>query len=309
MTRHAVEEPSASVVVVAYRRPQALAALLDALDGSSAEVVVVNVGDDPEVRAAASRARVPVRTFAIANRGFGAAVNAGAAAARGDVVVFTNDDVVIDASAVSTLVRSVHDDVDVALPRVVNCDGQEQRTVRALPTPGRLLLEWALLPDRPIRTLDRWSRVEKWRSPRTVERVVAASAVTVAVRADVLRETPLPEEYFLYWEELEWFWRLRERGRRLVMVPAVDVVHGGGHADVRPEKSRLLARNAVRCVRRTQGRAAALAAFVIVIVWNARLFLLDGLRWAVSAREESAPRFAARRAGLEAALASWRELR
>jgi len=309
MTRHPVDTPSATVVVVAYRRPHALAALLHALDGTSAEVVVVNVGDDPDVTTAASRAHMPVRMLAIANRGFGAAVNAGAATAHGDVVVFTNDDVVIDASAVSMLARSVHDDVDVALPRVVNCDGQEQRTVRALPTPGRLLFEWALLPDRPIRTLERWSRVEKWRSPRVVEPVVAGSAVTVAVRADVLRETPLPEDYFLYWEELDWFWRLRERGRRLVMVPAVDVVHGGGHADVRPEKSRLLARNAVRCVRRTQGRAAALAAFVIVIAWNARLFLLDGLRCAVSARGASASRLAARRAGFEAAMASWRELR
>ena len=202
MAHHASDAPEATVVVVAFRRPAALAALLDSLDGTPAEVVVVNVGDDLDVRAVGSRARLPVRTIAVENRGFGAAVNAGADAAHGDVVVFTNDDVVIDAHAVSALVRAVHDGADVALPRVVDRDGEEQRTLRALPTPGRLLFEWALLPDRPVRTVERWSRVEKWRSPRVVERVPAASACTVAVRRELLRATPLPDEYFLYWEEL-----------------------------------------------------------------------------------------------------------
>ena len=112
-----------------------------------------------------------------------------------------------------------------------------------------------------------------------------------------------------YWEELEWFWALQQDRRTVLFLPDTTVVHGGGSDDVRPEKSRLLARNAVRCVRRTQGRAAALAAFGIVIVWNARLFLLDAFRRTVSARDVPVTRLSARRAGLGAALASWREIR
>jgi N-acetylglucosaminyl-diphospho-decaprenol L-rhamnosyltransferase len=299
-----------TVAVIAYRRPRALERLLEALEETTAEVVVVNVGDDPEVDAVARGAAVTTCVVPVENRGFAAAVNTAASVARGEVVVFTNDDATLSARGAEQLADVVlAGRADLAVPRIVDSDGRDEGTVLALPTPRRLLWEWLVLPDTPVRRLRDRVRVEKWRRPTATEPVDAARAVTVAVRADVLRETPLPEEYFLYWEELEWFWRLRERGRRLVMVPAVEVVHGGGRADVRPEKSRLLARNAVRCVRRTQGRAAALAAFVIVIAWNARLFLLDGLRSALSASEESAPRLAARRAGLEAALASWRELR
>ena len=97
----------------------------------------------------------------------------------------------------------------------------------------------------------------------------------VAVRADVLRATPLPEDYFLYWEELEWFWRLRAGANASLIVPSAAVIHDGGRVDVRPEKSRPLARNAVRCVRRTQGRSAALGVLLVVVAWNLRLVAAD----------------------------------
>lgn len=294
-------ELSTTAAVIAYRRPRALARLLDALDGTSAEVLVVNVGDDRDVEAVARAARMPVRVLPVGNRGFGAAVNAAATAARGEILVFTNDDAVVSDEVVSALADAVLcDRADVALPGVVDRNGRRQGVVQALPTPGRLLVEWALLPDRPVPGLARALAVEKWRCPEGPEPVTAGSAVTVAVRTEVLRTTPMPEHYFLYWEELEWFWWLRERGCRVALFPDVTVVHDGGRSDVRPEKSRLLARNAVRCVRRTQGRRAALLAYGAVILWNARLVAGDALRCRRTLR--------ARLAGLRAAVSSWREV-
>jgi len=82
---------------------------------------------------------------------------------------------------------------------------------------------------------------------------------------------PVPEDYFLYWEESDWFWRLHRAGARVQYRPDVEVVHCGGRSEVRPDKSRLLSRNAVRCVLLTQGRLAAAAALVVVVAWNLRL--------------------------------------
>ncbi len=140
-------------------------------------------------------------------------MNAGAAVARGDVVVFTNDDVLLTAEAVAGLAAVVRSgDADVALPRVVASDGTDAGTALALPTPDRLLVEWALLPDRPVRVLDRRIAVEKWRRPPTTgKRSRREPRRRSPSRRDVLQTTPLPEDYFLYWEELEWFWRLHER--------------------------------------------------------------------------------------------------
>ena len=167
----------------------------------------------------------------------------------------------------------------------------------------------ALLPDRPVRILSGRTTVQKWRLPTTPERIDAAAAIVVATRRSVLRRTPLPESYFLYWEESEWFWRLRELGLVVQYRPEITCEHDGGRVDIRPQKSRLLARNAVRCVRRTQGRGAATAALVVVILWNLRLLVTDAARFGVGHGDGANARIAARRAGLAAAVSSWRELR
>jgi GT2 family glycosyltransferase len=294
--------------IVAYRRPRPLGRLLDRVEGSDLDVVVVNVGADGAVRELCAD-RPGVRVIDVENRGYAAAVNAVAAAAQGDTIVFSNDDVMVDVESVERLVSVVaQGEADVAVPRVVQPDGAEVCTVLALPTPGRLLLEWAILPDTPPGG-GRTYGVEKWRRPTTRQEIDASTAVMIAVRADVLRSTPLPEEYFLYWEELEWFWRLRAKGHRVVIEPGAHVVHDGGRADVRPDKSRLLARNAVRCVRRTQGRAAAATALLVVVLWNVRLFVLDGARAAMAPTPVGRERLRARLSGLRAAVGGWDEVR
>jgi N-acetylglucosaminyl-diphospho-decaprenol L-rhamnosyltransferase len=197
---------------------------------------------------------------------------------------------------------------DVVLPGIVDCDGRLEPTVAALPSPKSLFLEWFLLPDRPPAALRGWDLgVQKWRLPTGPEAVDAASAAVVATSAALLRSHPLPEDYFLYWEESEWFWRLKAAGVRVLLDPTILVVHNGGRDDVRPDKSRLLARNAVRCVRRTQGRGAALAAWPVVILWNLRLAAVDGLR-RMTGSPGAARRLRARTAGLRAAALAWHEL-
>jgi GT2 family glycosyltransferase len=191
---------------------------------------------------------------------------------------------------------------------VVRPDGEDEGTVLPLPTIGRLLLEWAVLPDTPPAG-GRSYGIEKWRRPASIEPVEASTAVLVATRTQTLRSHPLPEEYFLYWEELEWFWTLRRAGVRSVVVPTVTVVHDGGRADVRPEKARLLARNAVRCVRRTQGRVSAVGAVAVVLLWNLRLLGTDVARLALAPGRARPGRVAARWAGLLGALTSVGELR
>jgi GT2 family glycosyltransferase len=304
-----LDAPTTTVAIVAYRRPHALARLLEAVADPALDVIVVNVGGDAEVARVAREACTPVRVIAVENRGYAAAVNAGAAAARGDVVVFTNDDVLLTADAVARLATTIRSGgADVALPRVVTSDGSDVGTALALPTPDRLLVEWALLPDRPVAVLNGRLTIEKWRRPSATQEIKAGTAAAVAARRDVLRSTPLPEDYFLYWEELEWFWRLHERANGVVLVPDVTVVHDGGRDDVRAAKSRRLARNAVRCVRRTQGWWAALLAYPIVIVWNARLLMVDAARSVLHQRLVSRTRLNARTAGFVAALGSWKEL-
>jgi GT2 family glycosyltransferase len=299
----------ATAVVVGFHRPESLAELLRGLDDPALRRVVVNVEADSEVRAVAEVAGATVVDLP-GNPGYAAAVNAGAAVADDGVVVFLNDDCRIDARDLLHLAAVVATgEADVAVPRVLDGDGVLERTISAVPTPKSLLREWAFLPDHPVGTMGDHVRVEKWRAPRAPERIEAAAAVVVATRRDLLLAHPLPEEYFLYWEESDWFWHLRAEGAVVQYRPDATCVHVGGRDDVRPDKSRLLARNAVRCIRRTQGRAAGLAAIGIVIVWNLRLVVTDLLRMVVRPSSTRRSRLGARWAGLAAACTSWGELR
>lgn len=301
-----------TLVIVAYHRAESLRRLLEGLGpaptvaGSTRiagpEIIVVNVEDDPEV-AAIVCTDDRVRLIPAANQGYAASVNLGARFASHDVIVFANDDIEPVDGAFATLVQMIRDDLtDVALPQLVDDEGTDEGTIRALPTPGRLFVEWAMTSDRP-RSEPR--SVQKWRRPSEVERVDAATAAVVAVRTSLLRQHPLPEDYFLYWEELDWFWRLRAVGTRVDLVPEAVVVHRGGRDDVRPDKQRLLARNAVRCVDRTQGRAAAARAWPVVVLWQLRLFAVDTARTIVG--RGSMQRVGARAAGVSAAAGAWRE--
>lgn len=292
----------ASVVVVAYHRPDSLARLLCATVAPDMEVVVVNIDADPDVREAAA-AHPGVTVVDQDNLGYAAAVNRGATKATADVVVFTNDDVVIDAATVRRLADRVRNgDADVVVPAVRDCHGRVAPTITALPTPRNLLREWALAPDAPVRGWPRRLRPQKWRTPGVPESIDAASAVTVAVDAELLAEVPLPEQYFLYWEESDWFLRLARRAARVVYDPTVWVIHDGGRDDVRTDKARLMATNAVRCVRDTQGHAAARRAAWIVVLWQGRLLVADTARWWFRRPPGGRTRMQARRAGLVAAI-------
>jgi rSAM/selenodomain-associated transferase 2 len=79
-----------SVVIPVYRDTEALARTLEATDWSSAEVIVVATPEDPTL--AALRLARPELVWLEAPRGRARQMNAGAAAARGDWLLFLHAD-------------------------------------------------------------------------------------------------------------------------------------------------------------------------------------------------------------------------
>ena len=78
------------------------------------------------------------------------------------------------------------------------------------------------------------------------------------IRGDVLRQVGgFDPEIFLYGEELEWCWRVREAGWRIVFVPDVTVVHERGASGAGPSawKERLAMAGDAYAVRKHRGWA------------------------------------------------------
>lgn len=294
-----------SCIIPCYHRPELLRDAVSRLTDPRIEIVIVNAERDPEVASVAE----PFVHVPRDGSGFCSGVNLGAQHVSCEAVVFMNDDILIDVDDVLKLRDAVAGGgAAVAVPAIINPEGLLEPTIRALPTPGALFREWFLFPERRIGWLQRAISLEKWRRPEQTEAIQAAGTPVIATSTALLRALPLPENYLLNWDEIEWFWRLREMKKTVVYVPEARAMHlGGGPQDISPFKAGLMTRNGVRCVRRTQGRWAARAAFFVMLLYNLRLVAVAATRRATG-RERSRGELAARLAGLRETPASWREV-
>jgi GT2 family glycosyltransferase len=296
-----------SCVIPCYHRPDLLRRAVEKLDDPRIEIVIVNSEADPEVAEVAK----PYVHLPRESSGFASGVNLAMKHVSADYVVFMNDDLLIDVPGVLALRNTLAaGEADAVVPAIVDPTGAPEISIRALPTPRSLLREWALLPERPVSWLNGRLRVEKWRDPADAEAIEAAGTPVMATRSEVLRAVPLLEDYFLYWEEIDWFWRLHELGMKVLYLPHVQAVHlGGGQQELSPGRSRLLTINAIKCVRRTQGRAAARRAFLIMLLYNLRLVAMAGLRRVLPGGKPGERELESRLAGLRAMGESWKEVK
>ena len=226
--------PRVSAVVVAYRSGEALTRCLESVLAAPAvrEVIVVDNGDGgPEIEAARRSRRRSGASSRHENLGYGGGCNAGAAEARGDVLLFLNADTEVDAGAPEALATALTD-------RRHRRRGAAHRPPRR---PGAPELGRQRRPrDRPrlAGSLGRARRVRRGAPGRRLRQ-----------RLRPRRSAPRPsaklggfaEELFLYQEDLELSWRARLAGLRVVVEPAATVAPRLPLRPARPREA-LLAR-------------------------------------------------------------------
>src|ERR1035438_8984891 len=220
------------IIIVTYNSAAEIGACLDAALPSGAEIVVVdNASEDGTI---AEVARRGVRLIAnLENRGFAGAVNQGFGVLNSPYVLLLNPDAVIQ-SSLEPLRRACD------LPgsagaggQLVDADGQPQAgfMVRGLPTPATLALEALVLnriwPRNPVtrryRCLDR-----DWSLYSTVEQPAGAFFMVRRAVWEVLGG--LDESFFPLWfEDVDFCRRIRDRGFCLYYIPEAVAKHTGGH--------------------------------------------------------------------------------
>ena len=165
------------------------------------------------------------------NRGFAAANNAGVAAARHEVVVLLNPDVVLIDGSLAELAGLAYETGALCGSRLLNEDGTHQ--ISAHPRPGGvaplITAFWpgALMPAQIA------ARADPWRVRRRT-RVGWLSAACLAGRADVLRGLgPFDERLHLFGEDTDLGIRATQRGVPSLFAPEVArVVHLGGRSTI-----------------------------------------------------------------------------
>lgn len=226
-------EPVLSVVIVSWNTRDLLGRCLLSLQQSSAalssQVVVVDNGSSDDtvemVRAEFPRVELLINRR---NLGFGVANNLAFSVARGRYVLLLNPDTELHAGAIETLLDFMerHPDVGVAGTTLLNPDGSLQPSCRPFYSFFGSLKRNRLVE----RVTDRWkiADVQRTNQPADVEWMIGACLL---IRRTVLQEVGgFDPDFFVYAEEIDLQYRIRQMGWRIAYVPSSGVLHHGGQS-------------------------------------------------------------------------------
>jgi hypothetical protein len=226
--------PQLSIVIVHYETPDLLRACLrsladDAPPCASHEVLVIDNSRDATAAAAVCADFPAVRLLHPGrNTGFAGGVNHGLHASEGRYVLVLNPDVVAHPGAVDALVAfmDAHPDAGIAGARLLNTDGSLQYSCRRFYTLGAILLRRTPLGRLfPRHRVAREHLYADWdhAAVRDVDWVIGASMM---VRREAVDEVgPADERFFLYFEDVDWCYRMHQHGWRVAYVPSAVMTH------------------------------------------------------------------------------------
>jgi len=236
-----------SVVIVNYRvkdfLEQCLQALPEAAAGLEYETIVVDnaSGDDsleylaakfPNVRFIANESNV----------GFAKANNIGLGIARGRLLAILNPDTLPDPGSLTTLVEYLRDRPKVGAvgPKLVNSSGEFDRTSkRGFPTPWTSFCRMSGLSAIFPRTRIFGGYDLLFLDPDLPAAVDSLQGACMLIRREVFETVGgLDEDFFMFGEDIDWCYRIKQAGWEVHYAPASRVIHFRGESTRRSDFDR-----------------------------------------------------------------------
>jgi N-acetylglucosaminyl-diphospho-decaprenol L-rhamnosyltransferase len=264
-----------SIVIVSYNTRDMLRDCLRSLEvgtaGLTVETFVVD-NNSPDDSAGMVAAEFPaVRLIANKdNAGFTRANNQALRQCVGRNVVILNPDTETEPGALTVLSRYLdeHPDVGAVGPMLLNTDGSLQHNGRPFPTPWR-----EFVGHSGLRNLNRAAYDRKYQYGRDNFDVECetdqVSGACLMLPHRVMDEVGmLDEDFFMFYEEIEWCWRIRKAGYRVFYVPQSRVIHHwmGSVRQQNRAMTRRLFQSSLIYHRKTGGWGAQLAMRIVSFI-------------------------------------------
>jgi GT2 family glycosyltransferase len=213
--------PCVTVVVLSYNRPALLEAALQSIQGQTypnLDVLVIDnkSGSSPQIRNIVAAFSGVSLISNDSNRGFTGGMNQGIAAARGEYVYLTEDDIELAPDCLAQLVRHLgeHPTVGLAGPVMWNRHSLTIRCAGGYFSLGPIYQMRITAADEPELSSD-----------RPFETMFLPGAM-IGARTAVLRELGgFHADFFMYREDVELCARVLKRGLHIAIVPAAKVYH------------------------------------------------------------------------------------
>ncbi|RXG96241.1 glycosyltransferase [Bradyrhizobium zhanjiangense] len=250
-----------AIIIVTYNSAPVLSGLLDSLPAGLEGVtqfqtiVVDNDSQDSSVDIALTHPTRPRVIRMGRNAGYAAAINAAAATVSPitDLLIL-NPDVRLFPRGVRLLLDRLADSsVGIAVPRILEANGEISWTIRREPSVGAAWAE-AVLGGTLAARLGAGDMVC---DPTVYDRDGLIDWATGAILAVSGRMRAIvgewDESFFLYMEEVDYMRRVRECGLSIAYVPDARAMHIGGEYRENPRLRALLTANRIRYHRRHHG--------------------------------------------------------
>ena len=244
-----------SAIVVTYNAAPWIERSLESLRGTGAEVIVVDNGSTDGTLDLVRGQFPEARIIEQANRGFGAGNNTGMRAASGRYFLLLNPDAWLTEGALEDLVSFAdeHPEAAVVGPRLLNPDGSLQRSVRGYPTPWRLATEYFFLRKLAPRSQALNALFGAGFDHESVREADYLFGACLLVRRDAVDSVGgFDEDFFLMSEEVDWLYRFRQAGWKVLFYPGAEAYHVVG-ASLNPARFKDVVRGHLQFLRKHRG--------------------------------------------------------
>ena len=234
-----------SIVIPTYNAHEWIAQCLDSIrlhrPAAGYEIVVVDDKSSDDTVSIVKREFPDVRVFSNEkNLGFGKTVNVGLQASSGEYILVLNNDTWMHAGTLDAMIAylDAHPDAGIIGPKVLSSDGTlQQQCRRRIPTPAAALLYFTgvarMFPKSPSVARYLMTAADE----NTTTEVDAVSGACLMVRREVVdRLHGFDPEYYLYGEDMDFCWRTKLAGWKVVYVPGAVITHFGGQGGTGKKK-------------------------------------------------------------------------
>jgi len=231
-------DKSVSIIILSWNTKELLRNCLESLKDLNVEIIVVDNGSTDGSVEMLKKLQTPnsvLRTiFNQRNLGFGAGNNQALRQAQGEYLLLLNSDTVVKDKTPLKMAEFMekHAEVGVLGCKLLNPDGSSQPSAGPFPNLG--VVSVMLFAEHWLGDLVRSSFAQT----KEVDWVMGAALM---VRREVIKKAGLMDEgIFMYMDEVEWCYRIKKSGYKVMFYPGAEITHLGGGSSKTGRKDPIL---------------------------------------------------------------------
>lgn len=249
--------PKVSIVIVSWNCKKDVLECLESLRNQNIErqIILVDNNSSDNTVSTVKQEFLEVEVIAMsANSGFAAGCNRGAQVATAPWLLLLNPDTIVPPQALKKWLEWAQQrpGLGASGPKLVNSDSSPQPSVRRFPSFLYCLIIMLKLHRLFPTTLNKYLCHDfDYNRESEVDQIMGAAILTPAKIYKSLNG--LDENYFLWFEEVDYCRRLYEHRLKVIYTPTIEIIHKGGQSFIQlstPQKQKLFNRSILYYSRR-----------------------------------------------------------